>query len=403
MTSSAPETANLHIRQCQHRDLEELERLVAQVGDRTNCEEIAKQMQQVRHWYGVLKGLSLFPNPLQHAFCTYVAEREGTLRGMIRVSPFNRTRTTWRVDQIAVLPVADGEADPLLPSDIGSQLLRYCLQYIWEARTWLTEVNINDKSQLALYRQTGFQSLAQMTYWAIAPERLQTLAEREPDLPNLLPVSNADAPLLYQLDTVSMPPLLRQIFDRHTIDFKASVLDGFVDGLQRWVNQAEVVNGYVFEPQRKAAIGYFEVKLCRDGSQSHTAKLTVHPAYTWLYPELLAQMARITRTYPLQSLCLTSADYHPEREEYLEQIGAERTEHTLLMSRSVWHKLREAKPLEGLQLTEVLQGLQPGRKAVPSRFSLLDSMHPFSRTQPPLDLGQKQSNDPKPPTEDSQH
>jgi hypothetical protein len=31
-----------------------------------------------------------------------------------------------------------------------------------------------------------------------------------------------------------------------------------------------------------------------------------------------------------------AADYQPEREEYLEQLGAQRIEHSLLMSRSVW-------------------------------------------------------------------
>ena len=48
-------------------------------------------------------------------------------------------------------------------------------------------------------------------------------------------------------------------------------------------------------------------------------------------------------------------------------------ENTLLMSRSVWHKLREAKPLEGLQLSDVLKGLQPARTPIPSRMSWLES------------------------------
>ncbi|MCY7275874.1 MAG: GNAT family N-acetyltransferase, partial [Phormidesmis sp. CAN_BIN44] len=141
-------------------------------------------------------------------------------------------------------------------------------------------------------------------------------------------------------------------------------------------SRTEFVSGYVFEPQRKAAIGYFQVQLCRDGSQPHVAQLTVNPAYTWLYPELMAQMARVTQEVPAQALQLSSSDYQPEREEYLERIGADRIAHTLVMSRSVWHKLREAKPaaMEGLQLSDVLQGLQPSRKPVPGRISLLESV-----------------------------
>ncbi|MDY6898515.1 MAG: GNAT family N-acetyltransferase, partial [Cyanobacteriota bacterium] len=217
------------------------------------------------------------------------------------------------------------------------------------------------------YRQNGFQRLAEMTYWEIEPELLASLAQAEPDLPNLLPVSNADAQLLYQLDTASMPPLVRQVFDRQTHDFKTGLVGALADALKQWLTKSEIVSGYVFEPQRKAAIGYFQLRIDRKGETPNLASLTVHPAYTWLYPELLSQMARITQDFPSSSLKVASADYQPEGEEYLEQIGASRIEHTLIMSRSVWHKVRESKfvSLEGIQLPEMLQGLQPARKPIP--------------------------------------
>jgi hypothetical protein len=83
-------------------------------------------------------------------------------------------------------------------------------------------------------------------------------------------------------------------------------------------------------------------------------------------------MAQLVQGLPNQSLILESADYQHEREEYLEQLGAERVEHRLLMSRSVWHKLKETKP-ERLQLSEVLQGLQPvPRTPIPSRITRLN-------------------------------
>lgn len=392
MTSVSPQTTPISIRPVQYRDLDELARLVADEAgtpDSGNLVDLGQQIQQIRRWYAPLRFLSFFPNPLQHFLCTYVAEQKGRLCGLIQVSPFNRTRSTWRVDRVVV-----GEAlstnghQPPLSMDIGSQLLRHCFQAIWEARTWLIEVDVNDKATLALYRHNGFQTLAKMTYWEILPEQLQSLAEHEPDLPNLLPVSNADASLLHQLDTVSMPPLVRQVFDRHVIDFKSSLFGAAVNVLKHWVSRTETASGYVFEPQRKAAIGYFRIHLCRDGSYPHSATLTVHPAYTWLYPELLAQMARVTKEAPAQSLRLASADYQPEREEYLEHIGASRIQHTLMMSRSVWHKLRESRfsALEGLQLSEVLQGLQPTRKPVPGRFSLhpqVDNHNGANKATPP--------------------
>ena len=87
-------------------------------------------------------------------------------------------------------------------------------------------------------------------------------------------------------------------------------------------------------------------------------------------------MARIVQKYPKQSIQLTSSDYQTEREEYLEQVGATRIQHTLLMSRSVWHKVRETKQvtLENIQFSGVLQGWQQGQKPIPGRFSF-DSPH----------------------------
>jgi hypothetical protein len=111
-------------------------------------------------------------------------------------------------------------------------------------------------------------------------------------------VSNADAQLLYQLDCVSMPPLLRQVFDRHIQDFKISLVDSLFGRCQSWCGGPQISRGYVFEPQRKAAIGYFELILSNQDERPHQAKLIVHPAYTWLYPKLLIQMALITRKYP---------------------------------------------------------------------------------------------------------
>lgn len=367
MTPLLPRNLSIVIRPIQYRDLDEMERIAQNsASDVTPIESnlAVNQMQWLKRWYGLVKCLSWFPNPLKYRFCAYVAEQGRKVLGMIQVSPFNRTRSTWRIDRVMLAPGIEKQG-------VGSQLLRYCFESILEARTWLLEVNINDKESLALYRHNGFQRLAEMTYWEIDPTLLAQLAQAEPDLPNLLPVSNADAQLLYQLDTASMPPLVRQVFDRNTRDFKTSLFGAIIDAVHQWVTKTEVVSGYVFEPQRKAAIGYFQVKLHRQGDNPHVANLTVHPAYTWLYPELLSQLARITQDFPARGLQLASSDYQAEREEYLERIGAKRIEHTLIMSRSVWHKLRESKlvSLEGIQWTEVLQGLQPARKPIPGGMS----------------------------------
>lgn len=384
MTASSNHSPKPLIRPVQYRDLDWLEAINTQSEEQQNAgfDSFQEQLQQARTWFGLLKFLSWFPNVFQHSFCVYVAESvpnssEEYLSGFIQISPFNTGRSTWRVERVRVV---NGEGQPELlthPQGIGSQLLRHCLETIWEARTWVLEVNINQKNTLALYRQNGFQPLAQLTYWFLEPDLLEKLAQHNSDLPNLLPVSNADAHLLYQLDCVSMPPLLRQVFDRNPQDFKTRFFKGLLSKIQHWCHQREVAQGYVFEPQRKAAIGYFKLISSKNGSYPHQAQLTVHPAYTWLYPKLLAQMAKIVQNFPTQGVELVSADYQHEREEYLEKLGAKPIERTLLMSRSVWHKLKETKP-EGLHLTEMLQGLQAvPRTPIPSRFSWLKTpLHP---------------------------
>ncbi|NJM46530.1 MAG: GNAT family N-acetyltransferase [Alkalinema sp. RU_4_3] len=318
LTRSSRQT-DLQIRPLQYRDLDAVERLCGE-GELDGVSSapcsMVQQQQPVKlsRWYGLLRSFGWLPHPWRAALSMYVAEFGHRVRGVIRVSPFNHTRSTWRVDQIAVesaiFESKEGVTTVATASDMGTALLRYCLENIWQASTWLLELDVNDQDALGLYRQNGFQLLAQMTYWSFSAQKLREVADREPDLPNLQPVSNADAQLLYQLDNMAMPPLVRQVFDRHPQDFKTSLLQSLVALVRQWVSQTETVSGYVFETQRKVAIGHFQLRLCKDGSQPHQAQLTVHPAYTWLYPELIVQMARIVQDVPEQSLQIVSADYH---------------------------------------------------------------------------------------------
>jgi hypothetical protein len=380
------------VRPLQYRDIDAIASLCQQatITDPAIKVQIEQLLGRMTRWYAPFQFLNIIPTPTFTDRALLVAECEQQVRGIISVSPFNRTRSTWHVEWVSIDRQATTPEQVTGKNDIGSQLLRYCFEHIVEASTWVLEVDVNDNSTLALYRQNGFQPLAHLTYWEISPELLQQLAQREPDLPNLLPVRNTDAQLIYQLDTVSMPPLLRQVFDRQIHDFKNNLVQTVVGKVKEWLQQKQSVSNYVFETQRKAAIGYYRLSLNHDAHgeklrqrqflgdnacQTHQAELTVHPAYTWLYPELMAQLARSCQYLPSQPLRLVSADYQPEREEYFQQIGAVRIEHSMLMSRSVWHKLREAKhlSLENLQIAEMLQSLQPSRQPLPNRIEKNDS------------------------------
>ncbi len=369
---SAEKDNKVVVRPIQYRDLDEIERLVESV-DSSTAQLAQASCSKLRRWFGPMKLLSWLPNPWRYMACIRVAEQRRQLQGAIQVTPVNRSRTTWQVNWVTATGGLKADGNLALASEVGSQLLRSCLADLLEARTWVAETDVNDEAALALYRHNGFQPLAHLTDWFISPELIKTLAERPADLPNWLPVGNADAQLLYQLDTVAMPPLLRQVFDRHPQDFQRGLSRSMAQAIGHSLHQTECLRGYVFEPQRKAAIGYLELTLNHREDRPHAAHLAVHPAYTWLYPELMAQMAQLAAQAPEKGITLTSADYQPEREAFLERVQADRIAHRLLMSRSVWHKLRETRylSLEGLQLSDVLPGLQPNRTPVPGRITII--------------------------------
>ena len=95
------------IRAVQFRDLDALEQLL----QKSEASADAAMISQLRHnrlWYGLVKSLGYFRNPLQHLFYGFVAEQKpsGEIGGFIRVAPFNSSRSTWRVEQVLVEPEA---------------------------------------------------------------------------------------------------------------------------------------------------------------------------------------------------------------------------------------------------------------------------------------------------------
>ncbi|MFM5891044.1 MAG: GNAT family N-acetyltransferase, partial [Dolichospermum sp.] len=139
MNPLLPRNLSVIIRPVQHRDLDGIESLTQESLSHLSPQaatESMGEMQWLRRWYGLLKFLSWFPNPLQYRFWGYIAEQGRMLLGMIQVSPFNRTRSTWRVNQVMLARIGDRMG-------VGSQLLRHCFESILEARTWILEVNVN--------------------------------------------------------------------------------------------------------------------------------------------------------------------------------------------------------------------------------------------------------------------
>jgi GNAT superfamily N-acetyltransferase len=347
------------IRPIKYRDLETVRKLYDASSSLAVFPEsgVCLPTQGIHRLYGPLKLLSVFPNPLQHSFDLHVAQMEGQVVGFVQVRPSNARQSTWKVEDIAVLPALQGQG-------IGTRLLRHVFEYYRQGRNWIVEVNIHNRSALALYRQNGFQPLAKHCYWRLSPGLLSELARTETvQSANFLPVSNADAALLCHLNDATTPGEVRQIYSYQPADFYQTFPQRFVNLAVETVQQVLHVRQYVYEFQRQVAIGSLDLWVSKNGLQPHRAHLVAHSGYTWLYPLLAAQVARILQNYPPQDLHLVSADYEAKFEEFLEQnLAAEVLERKLLMSRSVWHKVPEVrKLLESLQLPEMLPGFSLGK------------------------------------------
>ncbi|XPM53119.1 MAG: hypothetical protein EDM05_033470 [Leptolyngbya sp. IPPAS B-1204] len=68
MTSTIPQTTVINIRPIQYRDLEDIARLAGEevgAAESSNVVDLGQQLRQLRRWYGVLKCVSWFPNPLR--------------------------------------------------------------------------------------------------------------------------------------------------------------------------------------------------------------------------------------------------------------------------------------------------------------------------------------------------
>jgi len=347
------------IRRVQFLDLDSLSALCA-----AQPENGGLSLEKIRDWFGPVALLNHFPNRYQHLFEVFVAQVEGKVVGMIQVAPVNVTHTTWRIERLVVHPTFAE------PHPISLLLLGTVFEYYRSSRTWVLESDIHDKDALAVFREKGFQSLAEQSYWQLNPE---ILAQQEPTTAiQLRPVSNADAALLCELDTATMPPIVRNVYNRHIDDFRSNFLQRAGDAIGLQLAHQERVFSYVYEPQRRVAIGAFDLylqQLPRPLAEPHRVNLWVHPAYTWLYAPLMQTLAQILRHYPQRALEIVSADYQPEREAYFASLGAEVTRRTLLMSRSVWHKVRESRnPLEHLLIPEMLPQWQPLRNPLPNRL-----------------------------------
>ena len=147
-------------------------------------ESLFKKIQKYQSYYGLFHLSRLFSGSFCQDLYVYIAEKDEQIHGFIEVAPNNHNRTTWKVEQILINHNTSLSHLLIGNCSIGSQLLKYCFEKVWEARTWILEVNINEKNTIGLYRENGFQPMAQITYWECDSKLLQQLSTQQTTLPN---------------------------------------------------------------------------------------------------------------------------------------------------------------------------------------------------------------------------
>lgn len=144
----------MQIRPIQYRDLGAIarllqERLSIEFNSRQNA--LLEKIQKYQSCYGLLQLTKILPWTVDQDFYVYVAEKDQQIQGLIQVYPINHNRSTWKVEQVLINHNTSLSHLLIGNCSIGSQLLRYCFEKIWEARTWVLEVNVNEKKIPLVY------------------------------------------------------------------------------------------------------------------------------------------------------------------------------------------------------------------------------------------------------------
>ena len=92
------------VRPLQYRDIDAIANLCQQITtpDSAIAVQIDRLIKQLNRWYAPFQFLNIVPTPTFTDRVLLVAECDRQLRGIISVSPFNRTRSTWHVEWVAV-------------------------------------------------------------------------------------------------------------------------------------------------------------------------------------------------------------------------------------------------------------------------------------------------------------
>lgn len=272
--------------------------------------DIGAQVGRWRKFYPLLRFLGTFPNPYRYMLNIDLLEQDGEVVGFIQTSPGNGEGSRWHIDFVAVAANHKGKG-------LGSKLVEAaCSQYgARGAKCFTLEVDQANAPALGLYGKLGFRPYAKVTYMQADAPPPPTEGPAPEGWRRYRP---SDADGLFALHEAMTPPAVRLVDTKRPRDFAMGLLERSMSTLRRRMGQV-ADSRYVVE-RGGQVVAYVRV-MAQMRRLPHTVQVMVHPGYTELHAEVLAQASRVLARYPSNPVLSWAPDHQPARREALEAWG----------------------------------------------------------------------------------
>ena len=306
------------IRPARYSDFEAIKRIFDVAFDeeyRQRGIDIVKRIARWQQIYPLIRILALFPNPYQHTFNVHLFDEEGTIKGLIQTSARNRERTTWHIENVAVLPEFRGQG-------IAAQLLDFVFEHYSRVGVlrFTLEVDTKNNAAIRLYEKTGFRRFTTVSYFRLASShRTGALGKDAVPAPEgMRPHKASDAKGLFELYQACTPAPVRIVDERKLSDFK----DHAIEEVSSYVKeQLKYSREHHWVVERHGQIVATLELVAQFRKLPHVLRLMVHPGYQELHGQLLRFALDQLRQYPARQVLSASLEHQPGKAEELKALG----------------------------------------------------------------------------------
>ncbi|MBC7543263.1 MAG: GNAT family N-acetyltransferase [Candidatus Sericytochromatia bacterium] len=279
--------------------------------------DIVKRISRWQQIYPLIRILALFPNPYQDAFNVHVFDEDGEIRALIQPPARNRERTTWHIENVAVLPTFRGQG-------VAKKLLDFIFDHYNNlgVNRFTLEVDTKNASALRLYEKTGFRRYTTVNYYRLNSSKLTgqlKLATDPVEVPEgFRPHKASDAVQLFELYKDSTPSNVRMVDERKLSDFKDHALEEVSSYIKEQLKYCQE-NHWVVERDAKI-VASMEI-VAQHRKLPHVLRLQMHPGYHDLYEPLLRFAMHHLGQFPARSLLGASLEHQGAKAEAMQAIG----------------------------------------------------------------------------------